>query len=109
MLVEKIMRALVPSVGDVVAFRGRKYTVESHFPNGRFVSHVRDLTPEIRDCEGTLLLVTDSEGVVDYAPLAECRVLKANPQYVMERLLAYLDKKGAIDWDQVDLEHPSED
>jgi hypothetical protein len=106
MLVEKIMRELVPCVGDVVAFKGQKYTVESHFPNGRFLSHIRGLAPEIRQCESTLLLVTDTAGAVDYIPLAECRILRSNPQYAMERLLAYLDKKQAIDWDQLDAEHP---
>lgn len=105
MLTEHIMQKLTPAVGDLVAWRSRKWTVESIIPNGTHLSHVKDLLPEIYESQGPLLLVTDNNGNIDYAPPAEARILRTNPTYVMERLLNYLDKKGAIDWDQLDNDH----
>lgn len=102
MLTEHIMRSLIPAVGDLVAYHGRKYTVESQYANGSLLGHVSpDLSSEVRP----ILLVTDTDGNIMYAPAEECRILRTNPQYVMERLLRYLDKKGAIDWDQLDADH----
>lgn len=103
MLTEHIMQSLIPAVGDLVAYRGRKYTVESQYANGSLVRHVDEA---LGSEERPLLLVTDTDGNVLYALAEECRILRTNPQYVMERLLRYLDKKGAIDWDQLDNEHP---
>ena len=102
MLTEHIMQNLIPAVGDLVAYHGRKYTVESQYANGSLVSHVDvTLSAEVRP----LLLLSDTDGNILYAPTEECRILRTNPQYVMERLLNYLDKKGAIDWDQLDADH----
>ena len=105
MLMEHIMQNLIPAVGDLVAYRGRKYTVESQYANGSLIKHVNGVDPELKNEVRPLLLVTDNDGNIHYVPAAECRILRTNPQYVMERLLNYLDKKGAIDWDQLDADH----
>ena len=49
--------------------------------------------------------MTNNDGDINYIPAAEARILRTNPTYVMERLLTYLDKKHAIDWDQLDADH----
>jgi hypothetical protein len=105
MLTEQIMQSLIPAIGDLVAYRGRKYTVESHYANGSLIRHIDGVDAELKDETRPLLLVTDTDGNIDYIPAADCHILRTNPQYVMERLLTYLDKKGAIDWDQLDADH----
>lgn len=105
MLTEHIMNNLTPAVGDLVAWSGRKWTVESIIPNGSHLKHISGLRSETYESEGQQLLVTDNDGNIEYLPAAEARVLRTNPTYVMERLLHYLDKKGAIDWDQLDNDH----
>jgi len=99
------MRNLTPAVGDLVAWRSYKWTVESIIPNASYLKHIAGLPPETYTAEGPLLLVTDNDGNIGYAPVGEARILRTNPTYVMERLLHYLDKKGAIDWDQLDNDH----
>jgi hypothetical protein len=105
MLTERIMQNLTPAVGDLVAWGGTKWTVEAIIPNGSFLAHIQGLPPETYDSREPLLLVTNTDGSVSYAQASEIRVLRTNPAYVMERLLTYLDKKGAIDWDQLDADH----
>lgn len=56
-----------------------------------------------------MTLLVNTDGDIEYAPSEECRIIRTNPMHVMERLLAYLDKKGAIDWDQLDAEHAHEE
>lgn len=56
-----------------------------------------------------MTLLVNTDGDIEYAPSEECRIIRTNPMHVMERLLAYLDKKGAIDWDQLDAEHALEE
>ena len=99
------MQNLTPAVGDLVAWGGTKWTVEAIIPNGAHLAHIQGLPPAIYDALEPLLLVTNAEGSVSYAPTSETRVLRTNPTYVMERLLTYLDKKSAIDWDQLDADH----
>lgn len=99
------MQNLTPAVGDLVAWEGRKWTVEAVIPNGKHLGHIKGLPLETYSTESQLLLVTNADGDVSYVPLAETRVLRTNPTYVMERLLHYMDKKGAIDWDQLDNDH----
>jgi len=105
MLTERIMQNLTPAVGDLVAWGGTKWTVEAIIPNGTYVAHIQGLPQATYDSREPLLLVTNTEGSVSYAPLPETRVLRTNPTYVMERLLNYLDSKSAIDWDQLDADH----
>jgi hypothetical protein len=105
MITEHIMQNLTPAVGDLIAWRSCKWTVESIIPNGAHLRHIEGLPPETYEAQGPLLLVIDTNGNIDYAPHSEARVLRTNPTYVMERLLHYLDKKGAIDWDQLDADH----
>ena len=99
------MSSLTPAVGDLVAWEGRKWIVESHVAKGSLLEHVSGLPEAILREERPLLLVTDNDGNINYIPASEARVLRTNPTYVMERLLTYLDKKGAIDWDQLDADH----
>jgi len=105
MLTEHIMQNLIPAVGDLVAWDGRKWTVESIIPGGKHLKHIQGLPAEIYAAECQLLLVTNNDGNVCYVPVSEARILRTNPTYVMERLLSYLDKKGAVDWDQLDADH----
>lgn len=105
MLTEHIMSKLVPAIGDLVAYDGLKWNVEAIIPNGKYLEHIQGLRPETYVTEGQLLLVTNTDGDVNYIPATEARILQTNPTYVMERLLAYLDKKSAIDWDQLDADH----
>lgn len=56
-----------------------------------------------------MTLLVNTDGDIEYAPSEECRIIRTNPMHVMERLLEYLDKKGAIDWDQLDAEHSLEE
>ena len=105
MLTEHIMQNLTPAVGDLVAWCGGKWTVEAIIPSGKHLNHVQGLRPETYAAEGQLLLVTDNDGNINYIPASEARILRTNPTYVMERLLSYLDKKHAIDWDQLDADH----
>jgi hypothetical protein len=99
------MQNLTPSVGDLVAWDGRKWTVEAIIPSGKHLKHIQGLPSEICEAEYQLLLVTDNDGNINYIPASEVRILRTNPTYVMERLLTYLDKKSAIDWDQLDADH----
>lgn len=99
------MNNLTPAVGDLVAYGGLKWTVAAIIPGGKHLRHITGLRAETYATEGQLLLVTNTDGDIDYIPAPEARILQTNPTYVMERLLAYLDKKSAIDWDQLDADH----
>jgi hypothetical protein len=105
MLTEHIMQNLTPAVGDLVAHEGRKWTVEAIIPNGKHLGHIKGLSPETYAAEVQLLLVTSNDGDINYIPSSAARILRTNPSYVMERLLNYLDKKHAIDWDQLEADH----
>jgi hypothetical protein len=48
-------------------------------------------------------VVVDGFERLHYAPTRDLTILRTNPNYVLERLLDYLSRKGAIDWDQSDL------
>ena len=104
-LTEHIMQNLTPATGDLVAWCGGKWTVEAIIPGGKHLKHIQGLRPETYTAEGQLLLVTNNDGDINYIPVSEARILRTNPTYVMERLLSYLDKKHAIDWDQLDADH----
>lgn len=99
------MNNLTPAVGDLVAYDGLKWTVAAIIPCGKHLRHITGLRAATYATEGQLLLVTNTDGDIDYIPAQEARILQTNPTYVMERLLAYLDKKSAIDWDQLDADH----
>lgn len=99
------MKNLTPAAGDLVAWNGGKWTVEAIIPGGKHLKHIQGLSPETYEAEGHLLLVINNDGNIKYIPAAEARILRTNPTYVMERLLSYLDKKSAIDWDQLDNDH----
>lgn len=109
MLTEKIMQTLIPAVGDLVVWKGKKYTVESLYASGRQLSHISNVHPHLLEESRPMTLLVNTDGDIEYAPSEECRIIRTNPMHVMERLLAYLDKKGAIDWDQLDAEHSLEE
>lgn len=68
------MQNLTPAVGDLVAWDGKKWTVEAIIPNGSFLAHIQGLPPETYESREPLLLVTNTDGSVSYAPLPETRV-----------------------------------
>lgn len=100
---------LIPAVGDLVVWKSKKYTVESLYPSGRQLSHIRSIPQHLLDESRPMTLLVNTDGDIEYAPSEECRIIRTNPMHVMERLLAYLEKKGAIDWDQLDAEHSLEE
>jgi len=109
MLTEKIMQTLIPAVGDLVVWKGKKYTVESLYASGRQLEHIRHIPAQLLEESRPMTLLVNTDGDIEYAPSEECRIIRTNPMHVMERLLAYLDKKGAIDWDQLDAEYAVEE
>ena len=99
------MQKLIPAVGDLVVWKEKKYTVESLYASGRQLAHIRSIPQHLLDESRPMTLLVNTDGDIEYAPSEECRIIRTNPMHVMERLLAYLDKKGAIDWDQLDNDH----
>jgi len=103
------MQTLIPAVGDLVAWKGKKYTVEVLYASGRQLAHISHIPAQLLEESRPMTLLVNTDGGIEYAPSEECRIIRTNPVHVMERLLAYLDKKGAIDWDQLDAEYAVEE
>lgn len=95
---------LISAVGDTVLWQNEKYTVAGRAHPGRLWLGHTGRNADALATDAPVLLCLDQKGERVFVPEAETRIVATNPRYVMERLLSYLDKKGAIDWDQLDLE-----
>ena len=101
--VDEVVRSLLPAAGDEVAWSGDRYQVVAHAASGSQLAGWRDLPPWVADYPDPVTVVVDGFERLHYAPTRDLTILRTNPNYVLERLLDYLSRKGAIDWDQSDL------
>lgn len=101
--VDEVVRSLLPAAGDEVAWSGDRYQVVAHAANGQQLTGWRDLPGWVANYPDPVTVVVDGFERLHYAPTRDVVVLRTNPNYVLERLLDYLSRKGAIDWDQSDL------
>lgn len=97
---EEVVRSLLPAAGDEVAWSGDRYQVVAHAANGQHLTGWRDLPPWVADYPDAITVVVDGFERLHYAPTRDVVVLRTNPNYVLERLMDYLSRKVAIDWDQ---------
>ena len=100
---EEVVRSLLPAAGDEVAWSGDRYQVVAHAANGQQLTGWRDLPGWVANYPDPVTVVVDGFERLHYAPTRDVAVLRTNPNYVLERLMDYLSRKGAIDWDQSDL------
>jgi hypothetical protein len=101
--VDEVVRSLLPAAGDEVAWSGDRYQVVAHAANGQQLTGWRDLPGWVANYPDPVTVVVDGFERLHYAPTRDLTILRTNPNYVLERLLDYLSRKGAIDWDQSDL------
>jgi hypothetical protein len=101
--VDEVVRSLLPAAGDEVAWSGDRYQVVAHAANGQQLTEWRDLPGWVANYPDPVTVVVDGFERLHYAPTRDLTILRTNPNYVLERLLDYLSRKGAIDWDQSDL------
>jgi hypothetical protein len=104
MILEELEGMLITAAGDTVVWQGKKYTVAGRANNGTLWAVGSAQNPDVLASEGPILLCLDEQENRFFIPEREINILSTNPRYVIERILAYLDKKGAIDWDQLDFD-----
>lgn len=102
MLLEAIESTLITAVGDKVLWRGRRYSVAGRSPSGRMMTPSDACNPEVLDCEGPVLLCLDPDDRAFFIPESDVKILTTSPRYVIERVLSYLDGRGAVDWTILD-------
>jgi len=104
MIEDAVEALLISAVGDVVLWNNEKYTVAGRAHMGSLWRGHAGSNPGALDEHGPVLLCLSDKEERFFVPEREARIIATNPRYVMERLLTYLEKKGAIDWDQLDTE-----
>jgi hypothetical protein len=109
-MIEDILEAiLISAVGDTVLWQNEKYTVAGRAVSGCLWRGYAGNNAGALSDAGPVLLCLSASDEKYFIPEREARIVATNPRYVMERILTYLDKKGAIDWDQLDLETEGDD
>ena len=102
MITTELESILITSVGDRVLWQGKKYAVAGRAAAGRLWSASDAQNPDVLKIDGPVLLCLDAEENLFFVPESEVRILTANPRYVIERVISYLETKDAINWDQFD-------
>ena len=93
---------LITSVGDRILWQGKKYTVAGRASAGGLWSASDAQNPDALKIDGPVLLCLGAEETPFFVPESEVRILTANPRYVIERVINYLETRDAINWDQLD-------
>lgn len=102
-MLEDVLEAiLISAAGDTILWKNEKYTVVGRAISGALWQKHTALNPEALGCGGPVLLCVDKDEHKIFIPEGESRIILTNPRYVTEKILSYLEKKGAIDWDQLD-------
>jgi hypothetical protein len=102
MIITELESILITSIGDRILWRGKKYTVAGRAAAGGLWSESDAQNPDVLSVDGPVLLCLDAEETPFFIPEGEVRILTANPRYVIERVINYLDTRDAINWDQFD-------
>ncbi len=102
MIEDDIEKTLLPACGDIVIWKGSQYRVLGLSQDPNYWKGFKGENEDALKTTGAVLLCIDNAECTIFIPRAEARILKTDPRYVMMRLLSYLEKRGAIDWDQID-------